>query len=291
MGNIKMQLRILEGNRLSLDGGAMFGNAPKELWKRWIAADELNRIPLASRTLLIQVQDQNILLEAGSGAFFDPKLRERYGINNENVLIENLQKIGLSHQHIDAVVLSHLHFDHAGGLLSAYKANSPLQLLFPNAQYFVGKEHWEYAQKPHIRETASFIPQLHTLLQESGRLVLIEGTSHPSLNFGISFVYSHGHTRGLMLAKLRVNHHTILFASDLIPGIPWLHLPITMGYDRFSELMVDEKRQILSQLEKENGVLIFCHDPSMSCGKLGRNHSERYSVTAILEKDGILQLN
>ena len=71
-----MQLWSLIGNSQQLDGGAMFGNAPKALWSRWIAPDPQNRIPLACRCLLAKdLGGRNVLFEAGIGAFFEPAHR------------------------------------------------------------------------------------------------------------------------------------------------------------------------------------------------------------------------
>ena len=79
-----MKLWSLEGNTQRLDGGAMFGNAPKAMWQKWIAPDAQNRIPLACRCLLATDLDgRNVLFETGIGAFFEPKLRERYGVVEE----------------------------------------------------------------------------------------------------------------------------------------------------------------------------------------------------------------
>ncbi len=155
-----MQLWSINGNSQKLDGGAMFGNAPKAMWSRWIAPDELNRIPLACRCLLIKDLDgRNVLFETGIGAFFEPSLRERYGVvESHHVLLESLAAAGVSHEDIDVVVLSHLHFDHAGGLLAAWEEGKTPQLLFPNARFLVGASHWQRALKPHPRDRASFIP-------------------------------------------------------------------------------------------------------------------------------------
>lgn len=127
-----MKCYAIENTPLKLDGGAMFGNAPKELWKRWTTSDELNRIPLAARSLLLQTENgQNILFEAGDCAFFDPKLKKRYGIEtSENHLILNLAALGITENDIDIVVLSHLHFDHACGIIPAYGQPQD-RLLFP----------------------------------------------------------------------------------------------------------------------------------------------------------------
>src|SRR5688572_13073930 len=140
------------GNSQRLDGGALFGNAPRALWSRWHEPDELNRIPLACRALLIEDGARNILLEAGIGAFFAPEQRERYGVvEPQHVLLDSLAKRGLSHENIDVVILSHLHFDHAGGVLDTYRADSAPRLLFPNARFVVSKTAFERAQNPHLR--------------------------------------------------------------------------------------------------------------------------------------------
>src|SRR5690606_35013925 len=142
-----MELIAIEGNHQKLDGGAMFGHAPKALWQKWASPDEHNRIDLACRALLIKHNGKNILLETGIGAFFSPEMKGRYGVvEQQHVLLENLAKHGLNHEDIDAIILSHLHFDHAGGLLAAWQENTAPVLLFPNARIYVGKAQWQRAK-------------------------------------------------------------------------------------------------------------------------------------------------
>src|SRR3954466_13182304 len=122
----------VHGNSQRLDGGAMFGNAPRALWSRWAAPDEAGRIALACRALLVEGDGRRILFETGIGAFFAPELRERYGVvESEHVLLESLAGLGVSDRDVDVVVLSHLHFDHAGGLLAPYRSGKKPELLFP----------------------------------------------------------------------------------------------------------------------------------------------------------------
>lgn len=275
-----MQLHIIEGNTQRLDGGAMFGNAPKPLWQRWITPDTLNRIPMACRCLLLQTDDgKNILFEAGIGNFFEPALKERYGVvEDEACLLKNLANIGLQHTNIHTVVLSHLHFDHAGGLLSAWQPDTPHTLLFPNAQFIVGEQQWQQANHPHYRDKASFIPELNQLLAASKRLVLVNESNANTLLPNILFRFSSGHTPGLMLSEITTDSGPLIFCSDLIPGQFWVHLPICMGYDRFPELLIDEKKQLLEYLLTRNGRLYFTHDEKMACGKVMQDERQRFYV-------------
>ncbi len=271
----------LEGNSQRLDGGAMFGNAPKALWSRWADTDEHNRINLSCRALLVQEDDRTILVETGIGAFFEPRLKERYGIvEDHHVLLDSLAEVGLTHEDIDVVVLTHLHFDHAGGLLSAWEEGQPSTLLFPNARFITGQRHWHRAKRPHPRDQASFIPELLKLLESSGRLELIEdGQLSSTLGDSWRFHFSDGHTPGLMMPEFDMPDGPVVFPGDLVPGAAWVHLPITMGYDRFPEALIDEKEGLLDALYDRGGRLIFTHDPQVAIARIDRDDKGRYQVT------------
>lgn len=271
-----MKLWSLIGNSQQLDGGAMFGNAPKALWSRWIAPDEQNRIPLACRCLLVtDLNGRNVLFETGIGAFFEPAMRERYGVvEDRHVLLDSLAQAGLTHEDIDVVVLSHLHFDHAGGLLAAWQPDQAASLLFPRATYVVGAEHWRRAQHPHPRDRASFIPEIQALLEQSRRLELVEGEHSKSLGNDVRFSFSDGHTPGLMLAEVG----GVVFCADLIPGRFWVHLPITMGYDRWPEKLIDEKRVFLEDKLARDVRLFFTHDHACAMARVARDERGRFGT-------------
>jgi glyoxylase-like metal-dependent hydrolase (beta-lactamase superfamily II) len=220
---------------------------------------------------------RTVLLETGIGAFFEPALRERYGVvESEHVLLASLAAEGVRPEDIDVIVLSHLHFDHAGGALARHEPGAPLRLAFPRATYVVGAEAWRRAVSPHPRDRASFIPGLTELLEGTGRLERVASDRSAVLGEGFRFHVSAGHTPGLLLTEVEMPAGPVVFAADLIPGRAWVHLPITMGYDRYPELLIDEKAALLGELEGRGGRLFFTHDPSVALGKVARDERGRY---------------
>lgn len=266
----------------------MFGNVPRALWERWAAPDAENRIALACRALLLEEEEEEkgegrpgkarrVLFEAGIGAFFPPRLRERYGVERgEHVLLESLAAKGLTDADIDVVVLSHLHFDHAGGLLAAWAEGAAPALLFPRAAFVVSRAAWERACRPHARDRASFIPELPALIEASGRLEIVDGDRSVTLGGDYRFHLSEGHTPGLFLAEVPGERGPVVFASDLVPGRPWMHLPVTMGYDRAPERLIDEKRALLEDLLARGGRLFFTHDAEVAMARVARDDRGRF---------------
>lgn len=275
-----MQIKIssVEGNGQMLDGGAMFGNAPRELWSKWISPDEKGRIPLACRCLLIETDDEKILCETGIGAFFEPKLADRYGVQspNRHLLLESLARLQVSQDDITSVILSHLHFDHAGGLLPAYSEiqRDGFKLLFPQAEYVVSRSAWQRAQNPHSRDKASFIEELNALLNESKRLRVLErGETYRDF---LSFHLSDGHTPGQLLTQVKGDKFSVVFGGDLVPGRSWVHLPLTMGYDRYPELLINEKEALYQSFSSTEWILFFTHDHEVSGASIELSDKGRY---------------
>lgn len=283
-----IKISSVEGNHQKLDGGAMFGNAPRAVWSKWLPPDDLGRIRLSCRAMLVETPQHRVLCETGIGAFFDPKLKERYGVEEtEHVLLTSLEKLGLKDTDIDAVILSHLHFDHAGGLLPAFngQAVTERRLLFPRAKYIVGEEAWQRACHPHSRDRASFIPGLTSMLEASGRLILVK-TSKPHVDFlgsAFTFWFSSGHTPGHMHTIVQGATQRVVFAGDLIPGTAWVHVPITMGYDRYPELLIDEKMTFYNDVVDANTFVFFTHDGQCSWAHIRKSAEGKYQPVGMTQ--------
>ncbi len=258
----KTSFTVIKGNGMRLDGGSMFGNAPKALWEKWMPADDRNMIDIASNCLLVKAGSYNLLFETGCGAYLSPDMKERFAVRqSSHVLLESLAAQGLKDSDITHVVLSHLHFDHAGGLLSAWQPDREPELLFPQALYIAGEENFKRSKAPHHRDRASFVPGLAEKLQATGRLMLKRDGDHLTVgHLDIEFTQSHGHTPGMLVSWIRVQGGTVIYTGDLVPGLPWVNLPITMGYDRAVETLVDEKKLMLDRALAEDAVLVFPHD-------------------------------
>jgi glyoxylase-like metal-dependent hydrolase (beta-lactamase superfamily II) len=163
-------------------------------------------------------------------------------------------------------------------LLSAWQHNHEYDLLFPNAKYIISHDAWARAKNPHYRDKASFIPELIVLLERSNRVNLVNEKMLPMLGDNYMFHYTQGHTPGLLHTEIKIPDNTIIFCSDLIPASPWVHLPITMGYDRSPELLIDEKRQFLIYTIKNNAKLFFTHDPSYALAGIVREDEDRFII-------------
>ncbi len=243
-----------------VDGGAMFGIIPKVEWQEKTLVDPLNRIRLANRSLLIQGNGRNILVDTGCGFKLSKEMKEQYGIEHQPVDF-NLMLSGFDldvHQ-ISDVILTHLHFDHAGG--STMAVGSRIDPLFPNARYHVQTEQWEYARNPHERDKDSYLEDDFLPLQQQGVLELIDGSL--TLFDGIELMVTYGHTPGMHHVIVKGEEKSLFFCGDLVPTVNHLPVPWMAGYDNKPMEMYPEKDYFLRKAIRENWLLFFQHDPQI----------------------------
>ena len=193
--------RAFHDGRFKLDGGAMFGVVPKVFWEQHHPADEKNRIDLDLRCLLVETADRRILVDTGIGDRWDAKKVAVFAIERRpNQLVAELAEAGLTRDSITDVVLTHLHFDHCGGMLS--EVDGAFEPTFPQARHWVQRKHWEWAQQPSERDRASFRPDDFRLLQEKGQLQLVDGAQE--FMPGVRAVPVNGHTPGQQMVEFEI---------------------------------------------------------------------------------------
>lgn len=257
-----------------LDGGAMFGTVPKVLWEKSNPADDKNRIKMEARALLLKNPGCNIVIDCGNGSDFlfkfgeklGPKFSEMYNIDPEGPSLEkSLAQHGLKFEDIHYVILTHLHFDHAGG--GTRELNGKLVPTFPHAKYFVQQLNLETAQKPNIREKASYFPANFEPLIENEKLELLLGNVENLLP-GISVYVSNGHTQAQQIVKVTDGKETLLYCGDVIPTSSHVRLPWVMGYDLNPMLLIEEKEHFLNQAVDEKWYLYFEHDPDCDAAQI-----------------------
>lgn len=262
------EIHSVQTGSLALDGGAMFGVVPKVMWSKSSDCDEFNRIPLATRTLLAVDRSHECVLiaDTGCGSKWPPKEAERYAIRYDpNAIDKKLTSLGLSREAVTDVVVTHLHFDHNGGLTDwRDKPGGDTILRYPQARHWIHRRHWQHAQQPHPKDKPSFLPEDFAALGESGVLHFVDGDGPDGPFEGLGWYVSHGHTPYHLHPFFHAGDQRLLFVGDLIPTIPHLRPAWVMAYDVQPMTTIDEKRRLLEQAIRERWTLAFAHDPRHS---------------------------
>lgn len=254
----RYDVHSIDTGRFALDGGAMFGVVPRPLWQKTNPPDEMNRIRMAARALLILGENRRILVDTGNGVKYSEKQTSIYRFEAPAGATEAaLARHGLAPGDITDVILTHLHFDHAGG--STVPSPGGIVPAFPNARYVVQRDHWNAALHPSERDRASFFPDDYMPLRREGLLEFIDGEGE--LFPGIVLRLFHGHTTALQAPLIADGGSTLLFCADLIPMVPHVQLPWIMGYDLRPLVTLEEKRAVLTSAADEGWILALEHDP------------------------------
>ena len=250
-----------------LDGGAMFGVAPKALWGRFYEADADNRIRLACRALLVAGKGIALLVEGGAGDVFDgnEKLMRSYAIESTNRLDSALGAIGYAPGDITHAVFSHLHWDHAGTACRRER-DGRFVPRFPKARYVVQRGEWDAALSKDPLTAPSYIPEALVPVRESGQLDCIDGDGR--INDDIRLVVTGGHTENHMALMLESGGERLVFWGDIIPTSHHIHLPLIMAYDRFPVDTYRVKERLLADACRENAVSAFPHDCEVGFGRI-----------------------
>ncbi|MBI2847198.1 MAG: MBL fold metallo-hydrolase [Chloroflexi bacterium] len=260
LGNFDID--ILSDGIVKFDGGSMFGVVPRVLWEKRTPPDRQNRIKLGLNCLLIQTKTKNILVDTGVGSKEPKKIRDIYGLGTSRLLRE-LKSHELSPKDINIVILSHLHFDHAGGATKFDRSRNVVPT-FPKAMYMVQRSSFEDASNPDERSQAGYHEGDFVPLFEKGRLELLNGDTE--VLPGLYTKVTGGHVKGHQIVVLNSGGHKAVFLADFIPTHHHLNLPYISAFDLYPMSTLEEKKRFLDHAEKDGWLLIFGHDTEEKAG-------------------------
>ena len=254
----KYDLYSVETSEFGLDGGAMFGIIPKPVWEKKVSADELNRVNMVTRSLLLVSDEKKILIDTGNGTKWEEKYKQIYNINTDQYNIEkSLGKYGFSSEQITDVICTHMHFDHIGG--NTKIKSGEVVPTFPNAKYWISEENWKLANHPSQKDAGSFIEHDWKVLAENQMIEIIDGRE-PFIE-GIETFVSHGHTPGLLHPIVSDGSNKLFYGADIFPMVAHIPIPWVMAYDVQPVVTMEEKQKLLQKMEREDWILFFEHDP------------------------------
>lgn len=263
-------IQAIETGEFALDGGAMFGIIPKPLWEKRLAPDARNRIDMRLRCLLIRGEVNGkkkiMLVDTGMGTKWDAKSQDIYRLDHRRFdLTAQLKAYGVAPEDVTDVILTHLHFDHAGGATHKI-ADGHIVPTFPRATYYVQQAHLDWAHQPTLKDRGSFIPPDFEPLIAAKQLVTLDGPQE--LFPGIRLQLSQGHTTSLQHPLISDGATTLFYCADLIPTSAHVPVPWVMAYDIRPLVTIEEKQALLAQAVQEQWILVFEHCPLAGAGRV-----------------------
>lgn len=269
----EFDLFSLSDGFFGLDGGAMFGVVPKPLWERTNPPDERNRIRLALRPLLVVTGKECVLIDTGIGDKWDSRNTDIYRIEHTDTIESSLAHAGFRPDDITKVVLTHLHFDHAGAATKLDSTGKPVPR-FPNARYYAQQKEWNLALNPNRRSRAAYLPENFMPLQEAGHLELIDGDFQ--LEPGLELALTGGHTPGHQVVLLRSGGETAIYWGDLIPTRSHIATPYIMGYDLLPLETMAQKEKLVPQAIAGKWLSFLEHDPNFASGVIAEENGKLF---------------
>lgn len=250
---------LVSGGSLKLDGGAMFGIIPKPLWTRTTPADEHNRIQLACNCLLVEWPGgsaRRVIIETGHGPKYVAKEQHFFAIDPAQWLLPSLTTVGVEPHTITDVIVSHLHFDHAGGLTR--ESDGRLGPTFPAARVHVQRQEYEDAWAGFGTMTATYREENLSPLRAADRWRLLDGEAE--IIPGVRALPTPGHTRGHQAVIVAGRDRSLVFGGDVMPTAAHLGPPYNMAYDLHPLDNRASKRKLLSWAAQHGALLVIDHE-------------------------------
>lgn len=279
--------KVLSDGTIKFDAGVLYGRLPKSHWEYEVTVDRINRITLGLNSLFVRMYDKNILIDTGVGSKrYDDS--ERYDLVpsrlQKSQLQKNLRRLGVGPRDIDIVILTHLHFDHAGGCTMINREEHVIPT-FPRAQYLVQSSCWDDACNPSELYEDMYHPDDFLPIKKRRQLELLDGDTEITPYLKVKL--TNGHVRGHQIVFIDCGGERIVFPGDLIPTPDHLKPTVISSDDQFPEETLEQKRELLKKGEKEGLLFIFSHgsDHLGHAGYFGERRT--YPYTNGRMRDGV----
>ena len=262
------KVALVQAGTFRTDAGAIFGPVPRLLWDK-LVTDEIDhdhRLLQALNCLLIETPSGRVLVETGIGDRLDGKARTMRGYEGPWI-VPALATAGFPPESINVVAMSHLHFDHAGGLLRPDGERA-----FPHATIVAQKAEWEVALGDNPRLVASYVQPELRLVEKWGKQGWVDG-EHEIMP-EVTVVPTGGHSAGHQAVIARGTGdgaRTLAFFGDLFMR-PWAANPRWVtAFDDFPLDSVTRKVELFTQAVEEDWIVVLSHEANQPIGRLERD--------------------
>lgn len=269
----KYELHYLNGGMTNMDGGTMFGPVPKPLWERKIPVNDKNQVPMTTHPILIRTGEQNILIDTGLGeGKLTDKQKRNFGVENESLVAQDLNKLGLKPEDIDIVLMTHLHYDHASGL-----ADLDGNAIFKNAVHYIQQDEWHEFLAPNLRSKATYWPMNRGDYQK--RMILFEDDIE--VVTGIHMYHTGGHSFGHSIITIETEGEKAVHMADIFPSHAHLNPLWVTSYDDYPMQSIREKERWLPWLIMQDYWFLYYHDAAYFAVKFDKGD---HSIKAAVER-------
>jgi len=251
-----VRVRIVRAGWFRPDAGAFFGVVPRPLWSQFVETDDRGRILCRLNLHLIEAGGKRILVETGTGLRLSARDRDIKGVEGGDP-VAALEAVGEDPATIDFVVVSHLHYDHAGGMVDVDGRPA-----FPNARYVIQRDEAQAARGDELRLAGLMERDQLDVVQAAGQLAEVHGDVE--LVEGVTVARTGGHTRGsqaVLLGRAEADGERGIFFGDLIPTRWQLPVRWTSAYDDYPIEAVEVRQALVSRAAADGWWCYFTHDP------------------------------
>lgn len=273
------QVDLVSGGRFLHDGGILYGVVPKAIWQTVTPADEQNRVPLAMNCLLARNGSHVVLIDAGHGDKLSPLDRKSHSLEPGWPLLTDLARLGVAPEEIDVVVLSHLHWDHAGGATT--RINGEVTATFPSASYYVQQQEWQDANSNSLELSGGYHEHDYLPLASEGRLMLVNGSQE--IVPGVRAILTGGHTRGHQAIEISSGREGIVFLGDVAPTAAHIRRMWCTSYD----LDLPQSRRVKSELfghaADQGHWVVWNHDRHNPISRIERHPRREFVPVEVQE--------